>query len=275
MLSRDAGGGARGARRRGACLAAGVRAGARRGARGTRRRACTSPARTSGSAGATRSSGGCGPRASWARATSSPACAPPSRAPACSSPPSAVGYYGPRGDEPVAEDAAPGDDFLAAAVRRLGARGGRGRGARHARRARAHRRSCSTSDGGALARMLPFFRLGVGGPVAGGRQYMPWIHVDDVVGIYLAALDGDDWTRRGQRHGARPGDQQGVLAGARPRAAPAGARAGAGPGDPRALRRDGDDRGDGPARGARARAGARLRLRPPELDEALRSALAT
>ena len=41
--------------------------------------------------------------------------------------------------------------------------------------------------------MLPFFKLGVGGPVAGGDQYMPWIHVDDVVGIYLAALDGDAW----------------------------------------------------------------------------------
>ena len=47
--------------------------------------------------------------------------------------------------------------------------------------------------GGALAKMLPFFKLGVGGPVAGGDQYMPWIHVDDVVGIYLAALDGDAW----------------------------------------------------------------------------------
>jgi uncharacterized protein (TIGR01777 family) len=49
-------------------------------------------------------------------------------------------------------------------------------------------------DGGALARMLPFFRLAVGGPVAGGRQYMPWIHVDDVIGMYLAALDGAAWS---------------------------------------------------------------------------------
>ena len=48
--------------------------------------------------------------------------------------------------------------------------------------------------GGALAKMLPFFKLGVGGPVAGGDQYMPWIHVDDVVGLYLAALDGEAWT---------------------------------------------------------------------------------
>ena len=40
--------------------------------------------------------------------------------------------------------------------------------------------------------MLPPFRLGAGGPVAGGRQYMPWIHRDDVTGLYLAALDGED-----------------------------------------------------------------------------------
>jgi uncharacterized protein (TIGR01777 family) len=50
------------------------------------------------------------------------------------------------------------------------------------------------ADGGALAKMLPPFRAGVGGPVAGGRQYMSWIHADDLVGLYLAALDGDEWS---------------------------------------------------------------------------------
>jgi uncharacterized protein len=44
-------------------------------------------------------------------------------------------------------------------------------------------------SGGALARMLPFFRLGVGGPVAGGRQYVPWVHLGDVVGGVLRCLD--------------------------------------------------------------------------------------
>ena len=48
-------------------------------------------------------------------------------------------------------------------------------------------------DGGALSKMLPFFRLGIGGPVAGGRQYLPWIHAEDIVGLYLAALDGAAW----------------------------------------------------------------------------------
>ena len=49
------------------------------------------------------------------------------------------------------------------------------------------------ADGGALSKMLLPFKLGGGGPVAGGRQYMPWIHVDDVVGIYLRAIDDPAW----------------------------------------------------------------------------------
>jgi hypothetical protein len=43
--------------------------------------------------------------------------------------------------------------------------------------------------GGALAKMLPPFQLGVGGPVAGGRQYVSWIAIADLVALYLAALD--------------------------------------------------------------------------------------
>ena len=50
------------------------------------------------------------------------------------------------------------------------------------------------ADGGALSKMLTPFKLGAGGPVAGGKQYIPWIHVDDVVGIYLAALDDANWS---------------------------------------------------------------------------------
>ena len=106
---------------------------------------------------------------------------------------SAVGFYGPRGDEPVTEDAAPGDDFLgqlcvtwereASAAEELGLRV-----------VRVRTGIVLDKNGGALAKMLPFFRLGVGGPVAGGRQYMAWIHVDDLVGIYLAALDGEHWS---------------------------------------------------------------------------------
>ena len=56
--------------------------------------------------------------------------------------------------------------------------------------------SCSTREGGALAKMLPPFKAGVGGPIGGGKQYMPWIHRDDVVGVYLAAIDHADLQRR-------------------------------------------------------------------------------
>jgi uncharacterized protein (TIGR01777 family) len=105
---------------------------------------------------------------------------------------SGVDYYGARGDEPVTEDAPPGDDFLARvciawereaqAARELGLRVAMLRTA-----------VVLDKNGGALSKMLPFFRLGIGGPVAGGRQYMPWIHADDIVGLYLAALDDASW----------------------------------------------------------------------------------
>jgi uncharacterized protein len=105
---------------------------------------------------------------------------------------SAVGYYGPRGDEPVTEDEPPGDDFLGQVCvtwEREAARA-----AEHGLRVAVLRTGVALDQqGGALAKMLPFFRLGLGGPVAGGRQYMPWIHADDIVGLYLAALDDADW----------------------------------------------------------------------------------
>jgi uncharacterized protein len=49
-------------------------------------------------------------------------------------------------------------------------------------------------DGGALEKMLPPFRLGIGGPIAGGRQYLSWIHLADLLGIYRAALEDERWT---------------------------------------------------------------------------------
>jgi uncharacterized protein (TIGR01777 family) len=101
---------------------------------------------------------------------------------------SASGFYGPHGDEPVAESEPAGDDFLARvcvdweaealAARELGLR------------VALTRTGVVLSDsGGALEKMLPPFKLGVGGPVAGGRQYVPWIHTDDVVGALSFCLD--------------------------------------------------------------------------------------
>jgi uncharacterized protein (TIGR01777 family) len=105
---------------------------------------------------------------------------------------SAVGYYGNRHD-PVDEDTPPGDDVLAQVCIAW---------EREAQRAEelgmrvARVRTGVVLDrhGGALEKMLLPFRLGVGGPVAGGRQPLPWIHVDDVVGIYLRALDDERWS---------------------------------------------------------------------------------
>jgi uncharacterized protein (TIGR01777 family) len=105
---------------------------------------------------------------------------------------SAVGYYGPRGDEPIAEDAAPGDDFLARVC--VAWEREASRAAEHGLRVAVLRTGVVLDEeGGALAKMLPFFRLGIGGPVAGGRQYLPWIHAEDIVGLYLAALDDGAW----------------------------------------------------------------------------------
>lgn len=101
---------------------------------------------------------------------------------------SAVGYYGARGDEPLAEDAPAGDDFLAAVVREWEAEA-RAAEELGVRVVLTRTGVVLSPAGGALQKMLPFFKLGIGGPVAGGRQYVPWIHLDDVVGAILFALD--------------------------------------------------------------------------------------
>jgi hypothetical protein len=100
---------------------------------------------------------------------------------------SATGYYGSRGEAPLDEHATAGDDFLAEVVVAW---------EREAHAADSIMRVACTRtgvvlapDGGALAKMLPFFKLGLGGPVAGGRQYVPWIHLDDVVGALIRCLD--------------------------------------------------------------------------------------
>lgn len=106
---------------------------------------------------------------------------------------SGVGYYGARGDEPVDERTPPGDDFLArvcVAWEREAAAA-----AEHGTRVVRLRTGVALdASGGALGKMLPPFRLGVGGPVAGGRQYLPWIHVDDLVAFYLTAIDDERWS---------------------------------------------------------------------------------
>lgn len=101
---------------------------------------------------------------------------------------SAIGWYGARGDERVDESEPPGDDFLAEVVAawETEARKAEELGLRVAI---PRTGVVLASEGGALEKMLPPFRMGIGGPVAGGRQYVPWVHLDDVVGGLLFLLD--------------------------------------------------------------------------------------
>jgi uncharacterized protein (TIGR01777 family) len=101
---------------------------------------------------------------------------------------SASGYYGPHGDERVDESVPPGDDFLAA-VCVAWEREARAAEELGMRVAIVRTGIVLDKHGGALQKMLPPFKLGAGGPIAGGRQYMPWIHRDDEIGLLLAAAD--------------------------------------------------------------------------------------
>ena len=102
---------------------------------------------------------------------------------------SATGYYGPRGDEPVSESEPAGSDFLAGVVVDWEAEVQKASDELGLRTPICRTGVVLSSSGGALETMLPPFKLGVGGPVAGGDQYIPWVHLDDVVGALLFALD--------------------------------------------------------------------------------------
>lgn len=104
---------------------------------------------------------------------------------------SAIGYYGDRGDEGLDETSSPGSDFLAevcvawereaAAAAELGMRV-----------VRVRIGLVLAPDGGALARMMPVFRVGLGGRLGSGRQWISWIHIADVVGLFLHATRRED-----------------------------------------------------------------------------------
>jgi uncharacterized protein len=106
---------------------------------------------------------------------------------------SAIGYYPPSETQTYTEASPPGHDFLAELcvaweheARRATALG--------MRLAIVRTGVVLGVDGGALAKMIPPFRLGLGGVVGSGKQWISWIHIDDVVGIYSMALDGVDGT---------------------------------------------------------------------------------
>jgi uncharacterized protein (TIGR01777 family) len=186
---------------------------------------------------------------------------------------SAVGYYGAHGDERVDEETLPGDDFLAQVCVAW---------EREAERAaelgirvvRLRTGVVLDRGGGALSKMLPFFKLGAGGPVAGGRQYLPWVHRDDVVGIQLSALDGEEWSGPVNATAPEPATNRELsLALGRALHRPAVAPV---PGF--AVRLLYGDMAEVVTTGQRAVPARALalgyRFRHPELDEALRAALA-
>ncbi|EKP95665.1 TIGR01777 family oxidoreductase [Thermaerobacter subterraneus] len=101
---------------------------------------------------------------------------------------SAVGYYGPRGDEVIDEEAPPGDDFLSrvcvdweAEARKAGAAG--------VRVVLVRTGLVLAREGGALPRLVLPFRLGAGGPLGHGRQWVPWIHLDDLVALLVFLIE--------------------------------------------------------------------------------------
>ncbi len=100
---------------------------------------------------------------------------------------SATGYYGDRGEEPLTEDSPPGSGFLAEVCREW--EGAAAAAARKGIRV-VHLRAgiVLSAEGGALAKMLPLFRAGLGGALGSGRQYWSWIALDDLVGVVLHAL---------------------------------------------------------------------------------------
>jgi uncharacterized protein (TIGR01777 family) len=101
---------------------------------------------------------------------------------------SAIGIYGSRRDEPLTEASRAGDGFLADVTRDWEAAGDSA-GTLGVRVVKLRIGVVLGRDGGALSKMLPLFRAGVGGRLGSGRQWMSWIHVDDVIGLLLFALD--------------------------------------------------------------------------------------
>jgi uncharacterized protein (TIGR01777 family) len=100
---------------------------------------------------------------------------------------SAVGFYGDRGDERLTEASGPGKGFLAEVCQKWEAAAQRAEGA-GVRTAKLRLGVVLSPAGGALAAMLPAFRAGVGGRVGPGRQYMPWVDLDDATGVFYHTL---------------------------------------------------------------------------------------
>ncbi len=103
---------------------------------------------------------------------------------------SAIGFYGDRGEAMVDESAEPGEGYDSEVVREweAAAHEAEGHGVRLVIVRTGH---VLDPGGGLLGELLTPFKLGIGGPIAGGDQYMSWVHIDDEIGILLWALDNE------------------------------------------------------------------------------------
>lgn len=101
---------------------------------------------------------------------------------------SAVGYYGDRGEESLPESAEAGSGFLADVCRQWEAEAERA-ASLGLRVVRLRLGLVLGSGGGVLGAMVPLFARGLGGPIGSGRQWWPWVHVDDVIALACYALE--------------------------------------------------------------------------------------
>ncbi len=114
----------------------------------------------------------------------------------------AIGWYGPRDSTPLDETASPGHDFAAMLCRQWEAEALKAEDL-GVRTCVLRTGIVLDRDGGALLKMLPPFRMGVGGPMGDGRQWMSWIHREDLVGMILWLLGNGQ--ARGAYNGTAPG----------------------------------------------------------------------
>lgn len=105
---------------------------------------------------------------------------------------SAVGYYGPRGEEPIDESAPAGTDFLAEVCRHWEGAANLALAGTKVRIAHVRIGVILGREGGALKRMRLPFSLGLGGRIGNGRQIFPWIHADDLARLFLFLLESPD-----------------------------------------------------------------------------------
>lgn len=103
---------------------------------------------------------------------------------------SAIGYYGDRGDEVLTESSAPGSGFLVDVCRAWETEADRA-AAFGLRVVKLRIGFVLGKGGGALAQMVPAFRAGGGGRLGSGKQWMPWVHIDDVAGMFVHAAEKD------------------------------------------------------------------------------------